>query len=403
MSRFVSDNLIFEDLKAAAQSAETLIHSTADVNVPKLQVSVLYAFSLGRKAINLNALNTAQSLEEAQSAVANVPTAVEAALLRTLPNTLLSILVEGGNAGLALLSQSLQTLGGKGSGNFGHAGRKGEVGGSSNFNFSFPTTDSKERSSFYHATSKENLSSIKAKGLLPGDTGSVSFMTTIEEAKWISSNLGKEANVLLRVPRSAVPKGTLFDVDYTKQADTSKAVSPSKIEVYEDGQWRRLQFRTLAPPTITGTISMGLEEKNKAAIAWTQKHGAELAKGLSKTTKDDIRAALVKSFEGGGKRALIRDILDAVGDRDRAELIARSESMRASSAGQRFAWKQAVRQGLLSTKEQKTWIATDGCCDECDELDGEVVDLDEQFSGDGEDGPPLHPRCRCSQGLVGKE
>jgi hypothetical protein len=45
----------------------------------------------------------------------------------------------------------------------------------------------------------------------------------------------------------------------------------------------------------------------------------------------------------------------------------------------------------------KQWITGAGCCDECDELNGDTVALDEDFStADGAvDGPPLHPNCRC--------
>lgn len=46
---------------------------------------------------------------------------------------------------------------------------------------------------------------------------------------------------------------------------------------------------------------------------------------------------------------------------------------------------------------KKKWDAAndDNVCDDCDELDGEVVDPDEDFTG-GVSGPPLHPNDRCS-------
>lgn len=46
---------------------------------------------------------------------------------------------------------------------------------------------------------------------------------------------------------------------------------------------------------------------------------------------------------------------------------------------------------------QKRWdaAADSNLCDVCEELDGEIVDVDEVFSS-GDDGPPAHPNCRCT-------
>lgn len=45
--------------------------------------------------------------------------------------------------------------------------------------------------------------------------------------------------------------------------------------------------------------------------------------------------------------------------------------------------------------EYKRWVVAPDCCDECLDLDGEVVGIDEEFS-EGVDAPPLHPNCRCA-------
>jgi SPP1 gp7 family putative phage head morphogenesis protein len=75
---------------------------------------------------------------------------------------------------------------------------------------------------------------------------------------------------------------------------------------------------------------------------------------------------------------------------DRAEMIARTESAKADVAGNIEGWRVS---GVVDKKE---WIAAPDCCDDCQELDGQIVDLDDSFDGDGGDGPPLHPRCRCN-------
>ena len=44
---------------------------------------------------------------------------------------------------------------------------------------------------------------------------------------------------------------------------------------------------------------------------------------------------------------------------------------------------------------RKKWLVGIECCPACEELDGETVGLDDEFS-DGSDAPPKHPNCRCS-------
>lgn len=138
--------------------------------------------------------------------------------------------------------------------------------------------------------------------------------------------------------------------------------------------------------------------KSPEAIAWAKEHAGELAKDLSETTLEDIRDAISSALEGEGIESAYDDILAAIGDSDRAEMIARTETMNAANEGLAQSWDQAIEKGLLTGDEKKVWIATSDCCDECDELDGEEVGLNEDFSA-GDD-PPLHPNCRCTMGLA---
>lgn len=135
------------------------------------------------------------------------------------------------------------------------------------------------------------------------------------------------------------------------------------------------------------------------AIEWAKEHAAELAKGISDTTRDDIAAAIAQALEDGTDPT--DAIAEAVGDDARAEMIARTEVMSASNEGQRQGWDQAVDNGLLPDDAKRVWIASEvGACDDCDELDGETADLDGDYPGDGADGPPLHPNCRCTEGIA---
>jgi hypothetical protein len=82
--------------------------------------------------------------------------------------------------------------------------------------------------------------------------------------------------------------------------------------------------------------------------------------------------------------------------KSRSETIARTEIMRAATAGQREAWEEAARQGLLRRDEwNRVWKTTDDerLCDECGPMDEEWVAFNDEFQGGD---PPLHPNCRCT-------
>lgn len=88
----------------------------------------------------------------------------------------------------------------------------------------------------------------------------------------------------------------------------------------------------------------------------------------------------------------------------RARMIANTEASAAFHGGQLSAIYEAQENGWIG-HTVKVWTAFDGCCDECGELDGEVVELEESYSHSRFDGsneytigltPPLHPNCRCT-------
>lgn len=95
----------------------------------------------------------------------------------------------------------------------------------------------------------------------------------------------------------------------------------------------------------------------------------------------------------------------------RAEMIARTETMRSANAGAYAEWMAAGRSGLLDlTTARRIWIVTpdDRTCDDCMMLSGQTVGMTEAFTlqGYAVDGtpldpvtsemPPIHPSCRCT-------
>lgn len=112
---------------------------------------------------------------------------------------------------------------------------------------------------------------------------------------------------------------------------------------------------------------------------------------IDDATREMLRVDVATAEEEGWSNDRLADAIGknyAFSD-DRAETIARTETAFADVNGNLAAYKAS---GVVA---QKQWLTAPDCCDECLDLDGVTVDLDEDFPDDGGDGPPLHPNCRC--------
>lgn len=92
----------------------------------------------------------------------------------------------------------------------------------------------------------------------------------------------------------------------------------------------------------------------------------------------------------------------------RAEMIARTETIRAANAGQIEAWRQAQQQGYLAATVRQQWIYTkdERTCDICPQIadmNPGGVAIGGMFQspvGLVKMPPDPHPQCRCALGLV---
>jgi SPP1 gp7 family putative phage head morphogenesis protein len=141
-----------------------------------------------------------------------------------------------------------------------------------------------------------------------------------------------------------------------------------------------------APAGITDLV-------NTQAVAWAEKHAAELVTKLDEDTRDMIRSAVVQAQEEGWSTKALADALQEThGFSDaRASMIARTETIRADCQGNLAAYKNS---GLVSGKK---WILGSEHTgdDECNDnaAEGEIP-LDQDFSS-GDEAPPAHPNCVC--------
>lgn len=158
-------------------------------------------------------------------------------------------------------------------------------------------------------------------------------------------------------------------------ADTRAGIMRSLTNAAESG-WSATRTANLIKPQI------GLHDAWADAVSNRAKEWAEAGK-----TQESIDREVVR-YSNQLRQA-------------RALNIARTESTKANSAGQREAWAQAVDDGLMDqATATRVWIMSPGACPACQALDGQEVGLDEPFVGDDgeqyDDAGDPHPSCRCA-------
>lgn len=392
------------------RSAEAIrpMQAAADAHLKKLTVAFRYAFALGRKA-----LGKKPNAEKAAKAI-------EAALLDVLPKTLLKIMVTGGETGLALL-RKLRTA------EFNPDQERDEQGQWTSGGSS--SVSNEKAQSFLKEAGEgqvyEGRSSVidRREGMLYRGFG---FKSEADAEKFLKDGelsgrgVYGEATFLSPDPDYATTYmhgqvGIIVEIDpqglTLRQSRSDTVTTTDKIKF---DSVRRIGILKAQPDsslwgahtktvktlegmrTLAGPFTVHFDPRNPNAKKWAEEHAAELAKDISKTTRQAIKDAMALTFETGEDP--YDAILDAVGNDARAELIARTETMTAVHEGQRQGWDQAVEERLLTGDEKRVWIATEGACPLCEGLDGTKADLDDDYE-DGVSGPPAHPNCRCTEGL----
>jgi Phage Mu protein F like protein len=88
--------------------------------------------------------------------------------------------------------------------------------------------------------------------------------------------------------------------------------------------------------------------------------------------------------------------------RARAQLIARTETIRAQELTRHLTWDRLQREGALPLELHVQWVVADTpvVCPICLPLDQQIVPLGGKFEPGGFAHPPAHPNCRCVTTLV---
>lgn len=175
---------------------------------------------------------------------------------------------------------------------------------------------------------------------------------------------------------------------------------------------------------------------------WARQHSAKLVVGITDQTRRGLRDAIVRAIQSGQSPArLVPEIEASIGlnrlqvtallnradewreaglsvDRinarlaryaaqlrkQRARVIARHELLQAANEGRRQQWEREARDGLIAPDRwEREWVAivpSDGrTCRYCIEQDGQRAPINGVYPN-GDDGPPGHVLCRCTENLV---
>lgn len=243
--------------------------------------------------------------------------------------------------------------------------------------------------------------------------------------------------------------------------DLSQPGDPSRLFKILDG-WQVTKARRREPTDLyTGILStsatrtsqshnVALESSltmtSRRVLDAAEQLGAELIVGVRRETKVAVRRIIKDAWRDGTSprdtAILIRDVIGldqrraialanyrkatagkpnagALGDkyakrllRNRATVIARTETMKAANTGRQLAWKEMQAQGQLAPGFVQEWYTTpdDRLCPVCAPMAGQQVTLGNDFvsrergvlpservaySGGVTEQPPLHPQCRC--------
>lgn len=184
-----------------------------------------------------------------------------------------------------------------------------------------------------------------------------------------------------------------------------EAVRDTILEAFREGGHPYEQARTIR--NVVGlTRSQAAAVRNFRRMLESQAFDQALTRELRDKRFDPTLLKLIQS-----KQALSKGRIDQMTERYyqrylkyRAEMISRTESLRASNSGQNELWRQAADQGLLDRdRGRRMWVVArdERLCEICREIprmNPDGVKLGETFktSRGPIEFPPAHVSCRCT-------
>jgi len=169
-------------------------------------------------------------------------------------------------------------------------------------------------------------------------------------------------------------------------------------------------------------FDMIFDVQNPEVTKWLESYMPMFSEKLEEVNVKKLKATLIEGIEAGeGVPGLTNRVYETYKDWGfkRAEMIARTETLRASNAASKFTYLQS---GVV---EKIIWITffDSRTCDFCAQMDGKIIDIKSNFFDLGDtftievegkkqsmdidytacEYPPIHPQCRCTCGPVIEE
>ena len=207
-------------------------------------------------------------------------------------------------------------------------------------------------------------------------------------------------------------KGSIKTIDYTEIWKQIEAyLAGNGMKAWAEG-FEPLMLALTEEQMADWAASLGIDWniENPAVASFIREHSYYFAERISTTTRESIRKVMNQANEEGWSLArMIEEVQSVYGGwaANRAEMIARSETIRSSNAGE----EEAFREAGIDVKE---WYASldERTCRFCAEMHGTQIAVGSAFQVDGavmEIGgrrlvmdygdvkyAPLHPDCRCT-------
>ena len=129
---------------------------------------------------------------------------------------------------------------------------------------------------------------------------------------------------------------------------------------------------------------------NEDATSWVRTYSEKLIVGIDDKTQRGVNEAVASFYEDGLNLGQLRTKLDRWYGPMRAEMIATTETTRASVEGERAVVAEAAKLGFEMVEIWQT-NNDEMVCNICGPRHGMQVGT----NWTKDDGPPAHPRCRC--------
>lgn len=193
----------------------------------------------------------------------------------------------------------------------------------------------------------------------------------------------------------------LYQVQQVKAYNLNVIVDATEIDDFEYNEFLNVVHNPLLTTIALGAqtaettynIDLGLNQYSDAVMKAAQNYTAHLVQGITSTTKDRIQQSIATSLHlGEDTPTAIARMRAIINDPTRAEMITRTETVRAYNEGIRTF-------GRESNATRFYWELSSDPCGIC------LSEFSDNGGADGVefdragDPPPAHPNCRCGSSL----